>query len=45
MREDNRFKVYERIPQNRIDGDYWNTYWTIRYMLRTIEDILTNGYY
>ena len=43
MREDNRFKVYERIPKNRIGGDYWNTYWTIRYMLRTIEDILANG--
>ena len=43
MREANRFKEYERIPQNRIGGDYWNTYWTIRYMLRTIEDILTNG--
>ena len=43
MREANKFKVYERIPKNRIGGDYWNTYWTIRYMLRTIEDILTNG--
>ena len=43
MREANRFKEYERISQNRIGGDYWNTYWTIRYMLRTIEDILTNG--
>ena len=43
MREANRFKEYERIPKNRIGGDYWNTYWTIRYMLRTIEDILTNG--
>ena len=43
MREPNRFKEYERIPKNRIGGDYWNTYWTIRYMLRTIEDILTNG--
>lgn len=38
MREANRFKEYERIPKNRIGGDYWNTYWTIRYMLRTIED-------
>ena len=43
MREDNRFKVYERIPKNRIGGDYWNTYWTIRYMLRTMTDILENG--
>ena len=43
MREANRFKEYERIPKNRIGGDYWNTYWTIRYMLCTIEDILTNG--
>lgn len=43
MREANKFKEYERIPQNRIGGDYWNTYWTIRYMLRTIEDILTDG--
>ena len=43
MREANRFKEYERIPKNRIGGDYWNTYWTIRYMLRTIEDILANG--
>ena len=43
MREANRFKEYERIPKNRIGGDYWNTQWTIRYMLRTIEDILTNG--
>jgi len=43
MREANKFKEYERIPKNRIGGDYWNTYWTIRYMLRTIEDILTNG--
>ena len=34
MREANRFKEYERIPKNRIGGDYWNTYWTIRYMLR-----------
>ena len=41
MREANRFKEYERIPKNRIGGDYWNTYWTIRYMLRTIEDIFT----
>ena len=40
MREANRFKEYERIPQNRIGGDYWNTYWTIRYMLRTMTDIL-----
>ena len=31
MREANRFKEYERIPKNRIGGDYWNTYWTIRY--------------
>lgn len=29
MREANRFKEYERIPKNRIGGDYWNTYWTI----------------
>ena len=43
MREANRFKEYERITKNRIGGDYWNTYQTIRYMLRTIEDILTNG--
>lgn len=43
MREANKFKEYERIPKNRIGGDYWNTYWTIRYMLRTIEDILANG--
>lgn len=43
MREANRFKEYERIPQNRIGGDYWNTYWTIRYMLRTMTDILENG--
>ena len=43
LREANRFKEYERIPKNRIGGDYWNTYWTIRYMLRTIEDILTDG--
>ena len=43
MREANRFKEYERIPKNRIGGDYWNTYWTIRYMLHTIEDILTDG--
>nr|WP_294678341.1 HU family DNA-binding protein [uncultured Blautia sp.] len=43
LREANRFKEYERIPKNRIGGDYWNTYWTIRYMLRTIEDILANG--
>lgn len=43
MREANRFKEYERIPKNRIGGDYWNTYWTIRYMLRTIEDILAKG--
>ena len=33
MREANRFKEYERIPKNR----------TIRYMLRTIEDILAKG--
>ena len=33
MREANRFKEYERIPKNRIGGDYWNTYWTIRYMI------------
>ena len=26
MREANRFKEYERIPQNRIGRDYWNTY-------------------
>ena len=38
MREANRFKEYERIPKNRIGGDYWNTYWTIRYMLRTMTD-------
>ena len=43
MREANRFKEYERISQNRIGGDYWNTYWTIRYMLRTMTDILENG--
>ena len=43
MREANKFKEYERIPKNRIGGDYGNTYWTIRYMLRTIEDILTDG--
>ena len=43
LREANKFKEYERIPKNRIGGDYWNTYWTIRYMLRTIEDILANG--
>ena len=43
MREANKFKEYERIPQNRIGGDYWNTYWTIRYMLRTMTDILENG--
>ena len=43
MREANRFKEYERIPKNRIGGDYWNTYWTIRYMLHTIEDILAKG--
>ena len=43
MREANRFKEYERIPKNRIGGDYWNTYWTIRYMLRTIEDIWAKG--
>ena len=43
MREANRFKEYERIPKNRIGGDYWNTYWTIHYMLRTIEDILAKG--
>ena len=43
MREANKFKVYERIPKNRIGGDYWNTYWTLRYMLHTIEDILANG--
>ena len=43
MREANRFKEYERIPKNRIGGDYWNTYWTIRYMLRTMTDILENG--
>lgn len=43
LREANKFKEYERIPKNRIGGDYWNTYWTIRYMLRTIEDILTDG--
>ena len=36
MREANKFKVYERIPKNRIGGDYWNTYWTIRYMLHTM---------
>ena len=42
MREANKFKEYERIPKNRIGGDYWNTYWTIRYMLRTIEYILAN---
>ena len=35
MREANRFKEYEKIPKNMIGGDYWNTYWTIRYMLRT----------
>ena len=43
MREANRFKEYERIPKNRIGGDYWNTYWTIRYMLRTMTDILENN--
>ena len=43
MREANKFKEYERIPKNRIGGDYWNTYWTIRYMLRTMTDILENG--
>ena len=43
MREANRFKEYERRSQNRIGGDYWNTYWTIRYMLRTMTDILENG--
>ena len=32
-----------RDTKNRIGGDYWNTYWTIRYMLRTIEDILAKG--
>ena len=26
MREANKFKEYERIPKNRIGGDYWNTY-------------------
>ena len=43
MREANRFKEYERITKNRIGGDYWNTYQTIRYMLRTMTDILENG--
>ena len=43
MREANRFKEYERIPKNRIGGDYWNTYQTIRYMLRTMTDILENN--
>ena len=41
--EANRLHEYENIPKNKIGGNYWDTYWTIRYMLRTIEDILTNG--
>lgn len=43
LREDNRLKEYENIPKNKIGGNYWDTYWTIRYMLRTIEEILANG--
>ena len=43
LREANRLQEYENIPKDKIGGNYWNTYWTIRYMLRTIEDILANG--
>ena len=43
LREANRLQEYENIPKDKIGGNYWDTYWTIRYMLRTIEDILTNG--
>ena len=43
LREANRLKEYENIPKNKLGGSYWDTYWTIRYMLRTIEDILANG--
>lgn len=43
LRESNRLQEYENIPKNKLGGSYWDTYWTIRYMLRTMEDILANG--
>lgn len=43
LREANRLHEYKKISKDKLGGNYWNTYWTIRYMLRTIEDILANG--
>lgn len=43
LREANRLHEYENISKDKLGGNYWDTYWTIRYMLRTIEDILANG--
>ena len=43
LREANRLHEYEKISKDKLGGNYWDTYWTIRYMLRTIEDILANG--
>lgn len=43
LREANRMQEYENVPKDKLGGNYWNTYWTIRYMLRAMEDILANG--
>ena len=43
LREANRLHEYEKISKDKLGGNYWDIYWTIRYMLRTIEDILANG--
>ena len=43
LREANRLHEYKKISKDKLGGNYWDTYWTIRYMLRTMEDILANG--
>lgn len=45
LREANRLHEYEKISKDKLGGNYWDTYWTIRYMLRTIEDILAKIMY
>ena len=36
-------KKLKEDSRNIRGGNYWDTYWTIRYMLRTMEDILADG--
>ena len=45
LREANRLHECEKISKDKLGGNYWDTYWTIRYMLRTIEDILAKKQY